>query len=78
MEDRRGGACRRCRGLRDPCGQSTVEFLLVAMVFAALCLGMAAMWHAARDGRLLALASNAASHNTAAGIVVALKDIMAF
>lgn len=48
------------------------------MAFAALCLGMAAMWRAARDGRLLALASNAASHNTAVGIVVALKDIMAF
>ena len=55
-----------------------MEFLLVAMVFAALCLGMAAMWHAARDGRLLALARSAASYNTAAGIVVALKDIMAF
>jgi len=78
MEDRRGGACRRCWGLRDPCGQSTVEFLLAAMALTALCLGMAAMWHAARDGRLLALASGAASHNTAAGIVVALKDIMAF
>lgn len=55
-----------------------MEFLLVAMAFAALCLGMAAMWQAARDGRLLALASNAASHNTAVGIVVALKDIVAF
>lgn len=55
-----------------------MEFLLVAMAFAALCLGLAVIWHAARDGRLLALASAAASHNTAAGIVVALKDIMAF
>ena len=52
-----------------------MEFLLAAMALTALCL---AMWHAARDGRLLALASGAASHNTAAGIVVALKDIMAF
>ena len=55
-----------------------MEFLLAAMALTALCLGMAAMWHAARDGQLLALASGAASHNTAAGIVVALKDIMAF
>lgn len=55
-----------------------MEYLLVAMAFAALCLGLAVMWHAARDGRLLALASAAASHNTAAGIAVALKDIMAF
>lgn len=55
-----------------------VEFLLVAMALAAVCLGMGALWRAARDGRLLALASEAASHNTAAGVVRALKDIMAF
>lgn len=40
--------------------------------------GDGALWRAARDGRLLALASEAASHNTAAGVVRALKDIMAF
>lgn len=78
MEVRCGRFGPRARRRSSVSGQSTVEFLLVAMALAEVCLGMGALWRAARDGRLLALASEAASHNTAAGVVRALKDIMAF
>ncbi len=73
---------RRCRGaalpLRGKEGQSTIEFLLVAAAFSALCCALAAMWRAASSGRLLALAMDAASHNLGAGVVAALKDIVVF
>lgn len=59
-------------------GQSTLEFLLVAMAFSALCCGLAAMWHAAGEGRLLAQATRWASHTTASGLVAALKDITGY
>lgn len=73
---------RRRRGaglpLRGEEGQSTMEFLLVAAAFSALCCALAAMWRAAGSGRLLALAMGAASHNLGAGVAAALKDIVVF
>lgn len=81
MEDRRGGAggvAGRRGALGASPGQSTVEFLLVAMALAAVCCGLAAMWHAARDGVLLSKAAGAASHSFSSGMVVALKDILGY
>lgn len=72
----RGG--RRVRRPGSESGQSTLEFLLVAMAFAAVFCALGALWRAARDGRLLTLASQATSHSTAAGLVVALKDVMGY
>lgn len=81
MENRRRGAGGSSGGglaLGGSSGQSTVEFLLVAMALAAVCCGLAAMWHAAREGLLLSKAAQAASHGFAAGPVAALKDVLAY
>lgn len=48
------------------------------MALAAVCCGLAAMWHAARDGALLSKATAAASHSLGSGVVVALKDILGY
>ena len=66
------------RWLSDRDGQSTTEFLLVAMALAAMAAGLAAMWHAAESGRLLALAADAASHSTESGVVSLLKDLAGY
>ena len=59
-------------------GQSTLEYLLVLLSFMAMVAALALVWHAARDGRLLALATGAASHGMAQGAVALLKDVVAF
>lgn len=59
-------------------GQSTTEFLLVAMALAAMAAGLATMWHAAESGRLLALAASAASHSTESVVVCLLKDLVGY
>lgn len=83
MEDRRRrrgvpGRFLSLDGLRSRSGQSTLEFLIVAMSLAAACVALAAMWRAAKDGRLLALASRNASHTMGSGVVAALKDISGY
>lgn len=64
--------------LTDARGQSTTEFLLVAMALAAMAIGLAAMWRAAESGRLLSLASAAASHSSESGVVSLLKDLAGY
>ena len=64
--------------LRDDRGQSTLEYALVLFSFLALVGALAALWGAARDGRLLGLAVDAASHSLSAGLVAALQDVLAF
>lgn len=59
-------------------GQSTTEFLLVAMALVSMAVGLAAMWHAAESGRLLSLASAAASHSSESGVVSLLKDLAGY
>lgn len=59
-------------------GQSTLEYLLVLLGFMAMIAALALVWHAARDGRLLALATGAASHGSGQGAVALLKDVAAF
>lgn len=71
---------RRCRGslIRSRSGQSTLEYMLVLLAFMAMVCALALVWHAARDGRLLALATGAASHGAGQGAVALLKDVAAF
>ncbi len=52
--------------------------MLVLLAFMAMVCALALVWHAARDGRLLALATGAASHGTDQGAVALLKDVAAF
>lgn len=48
------------------------------VVFIAMIGALALLWHAARDGRLLALATDAASHGSGAGAVPMLKDVLEY
>lgn len=50
--------------------------MLSAFLAAVLALG--ALWHAARDGALVGLASRAASHGAGQGVVPLLKDVLEF
>lgn len=59
-------------------GQSTLEYLLVLLGFMAMIAALALVWHAVRDGRLLALATGAASHGSGQGAAALLKDVAAF
>ena len=59
-------------------GVMALEYLLVLLSFMAMVAALALVWHAARDGRLLALATGAASHGMAQGAVALLKDVVAF
>lgn len=41
-------------------------------------LALGALWHAARDGRLLALASDVASHGAGRGGLTLLQDVVEY
>ena len=77
---RRRRALRRRGGPGGPrgAGQSTLEYLLLLVAFIAMIGALALLWHAARDGRLLALATGAASHGSGAGAVSMLKDVLEY
>ena len=79
-EGRRGGHARGSRdGGREPeRGQATLEYLLLLAAFMAMVLALGSLWHAARDGRLLDLASGAASHGSGSGTVALLKDVVGY
>ena len=72
----RGGP--RSAGGPGRAGQSTLEYLLLIVAFIALIGALALLWHAARDGRLLALATDAASHGSGGGAVAMLKDVLEY
>lgn len=52
--------------------------MLIFAAFVSMVGVLGLMWHAASDGTLLALASEAASHGLDGGIVRALKDAVGF
>lgn len=65
--------------LWDESGQATLEYAVVLMAFLTMLIALAAMWHAARDGRLLDLAVEASSHAiTEGGEVGAVQDILCY
>lgn len=66
-------------GLDDETGQSTLEYALVILAFLAMLLGLAAVWHASRDGRFAQEAREAGSHAIVSGVSVGLlQDVTAF
>lgn len=77
---RRRRVLRRRGGPGGPrgAGQSTLEYLLMLVAFIAMIGALALVWHAARDGRLLDLASGAASHGAGGSGVAMLKDVLQF
>lgn len=69
------------RGTRrgDEHGQSSVEFAILLAAFAAMLAGLAAVWHFSRDGRLVSIATQAASHSFGDSAPYgAVHDIIAF
>ena len=64
---------------REGSGQSTVEYAVVLAAFLAMVAALGLMWHAARDGRLLRLAVEAASHGTGGDVTAGfLQDVALF
>ncbi len=59
-------------------GQSTLEYLLTLVAFLAMVVALGAIWHAARDGRLLGLALEVASHGSGRGGLTLLQDAVEF
>lgn len=60
-------------------GQSTLEYALVLLAFLAMVVGLASVWAASRDGRLLSRARDASSHGMGQGITVGfLQDVTAY
>lgn len=59
-------------------GQSTLEYLLVLGAFVALLAALGLLWHAAKDGVLVGLATESASHGAGQGPVGMLKDVAVF
>lgn len=64
---RSSGNLEQHKAARMRQGQSTLEYALVLFAFLSLVVGLAAVWHAGRDGHLLKLATAAASHLFGAG-----------
>lgn len=72
--------CRASRSLvREEAGQSTLEYLLVALALSAIVIGLGALVTRASDGTMGELATRAASHSarteTPGG---ALLDVLMF
>lgn len=64
--------------MRCESGQSTLEYALLLMASLAMVGALGLVWHAARDGVLVELASEAASHVTAGDLLAWLQDLMGF
>ena len=75
---RRRRRLKRSAGAGRDRGQSTVEYLLLLVAFLAVMAALALVWRAAQDGRLMGLATSAASHGAGQGMVGMLKDVAEF
>lgn len=53
---------RPARRAVDESGQASVEYLLVGLALIALVVALAALWHAAADGKFATLVQTGASH----------------
>lgn len=62
----------------SPSGQSTVEYLIVFSAFMAMVVVVGALWHVGRDGTLVRLATQAASHGSGNGMIAQIKDVLVF
>lgn len=70
--------CAWVRWLAETHGQSTLEYALVLVAFLSMVAALGLVWHAARDGTLVRLATDAASHGAPADTVSWLQDLMGF
>ncbi len=73
---RRGRAVTRA--VADEAGQSTLEYLLTLVAFVAMVVALGFIWHAARDGRLLGIAIEVASHGSGRGGLTLLQDVVEY
>lgn len=67
-------ACKRS----SECGQSTVEFAVVAAAFLAVALGLGALWRVASGGLFVDHALSSASHHVQEASPQALADILLY
>ena len=63
---------------RSEHGQSTVEFAVIAVACAAVCAGLAALWHLAGGGSLVDHALAVASHHLQAVAPATVVDIFLY
>lgn len=66
--------CRRC----GECGQSTVEFAVVAAAFLVVTLGLGALWRGVSGGLFVEHAISTASHHVEGTAPQALADILLY
>ena len=60
-------------------GQATVEYALVLFAFLASIVAMGSLWHAAREGALVRLCMESASHGLSGGQAIAsAQDILLY
>jgi hypothetical protein len=64
--------------LGETSGQSTLEYALVLMAFLSMVAALGLLWHAARDGALVRMATDAATHQASGGTVPWLQDLLGF
>jgi hypothetical protein len=70
---------RTGEGTRSRTGQSTVEYALVLLAFLGMLVCLGLLWHEARDGSLVRLASEAASHGLDEGLTLAeIQDLVLY
>ena len=72
------GPCPPRAGIVGERGQSTVEYLLVLVAFVSAVGALGLLWHAGRDGVLVGLATQSASHGVDQGGVSLLKDVLGY
>lgn len=79
--------CRRVGGvpgrawpwwLAEGSGQSTLEYALVLVAFLSMVAALGLAWHAARDGTLVRMATDAATHQASGGTLAWLQDLLGF
>lgn len=78
LEDAGLGARSPLAGVGGERGQSTVEYLLVLVAFVSVIGALGLLWHAGRDGVLVGLATQSASHGVDQGGVSLLKDVLGY
>lgn len=70
-------ASTACRW-RGECGQSTVEFAVVAAAFLAVTLGLGALWRGVSGGLFIEHALSTASHHIEGAAPQILADILLY
>ena len=56
----------------------TIEQIIAAIAIIALVAALGLAWHAARDGTLVRMATDAATHQASGGTLAWLQDLLGF